>query len=180
MTIKVIDTNIPEVKIIQGTRFYDDRGFFSETYKEVEFLECGIPKFVQDNLSESFKGVIRGLHWQESPYGQGKLINCLSGSILDVAVDIRKGSETFGKHVAVELNSEEATSLWVPEGFAHGFQALVDKTRVLYKVTTYWHKESERSLAWNDSELEIKWNEIAPIVSEKDNEAPTLAEIFRL
>jgi dTDP-4-dehydrorhamnose 3,5-epimerase len=94
-----------------SNRFHDERGFFSETYKESEYLEIGIPKFVQDNMSESSKGVIRGLHWQESPHGQGKLVSCLSGSILDVAVDVRKESPTFGQHVSVELNSNEQISL---------------------------------------------------------------------
>lgn len=173
MAIKVIDTNIPEVKIIQGTRFYDDRGFFTETYKEEEFLECGIPKFVQDNLSESSKGVIRGLHWQESPYGQGKLINCISGSILDVAVDIRRDSETFGQHVAVELNAKDPIALWVPEGFAHGFQSLEDNTRVQYKVTNYWSKISERSINPLDKILAIKWTIEEVKLSEKDSEAPS-------
>ena len=146
MPIKVEETEIPDVKIIRSNRFQDDRGFFSETYKESEYLEIGIPKFVQDNMSESSKGVIRGLHWQASPHGQGKLVSCLVGSILDVAVDIRKNSETYGKHVAIELNAKEQISLWVPEGFAHGFQALEDFTKVFYKVTNYWNKESERSI----------------------------------
>ena len=177
MPIKIIDTNIPEIKIIQGTRFHDERGFFTETYKESEYLEAGLPKFVQDNLSESSKGVIRGLHWQEAPYGQGKLVSCFSGKILDVAVDIRKTSSTFGQYVAVELDSEEANSLWVPEGFAHGFQSLTDDTRVHYKVTNYWNKESERSLNFQDSEIDIKWEELKPVVSEKDLLAPFLREI---
>ena len=177
LPIKIIDTNIPEIKIIQGTLFHDERGFFTETYKESEYLEAGLPKFVQDNLSESSKGVIRGLHWQEAPYGQGKLVSCFSGKILDVAVDIRKTSSTFGQYVAVELDSEEANSLWVPEGFAHGFQSLTDDTRVHYKVTNYWNKESERSLNFQDSEIDIKWEELKPVVSEKDLLAPFLREI---
>lgn len=177
LPIKIIDTNIPEVKIIQGTRFHDERGFFTETYKESEYLEAGLPKFVQDNLSESSKGVIRGLHWQEAPYGQGKLVSCFSGKILDVAVDIRKASSTFGQYVAVELNSEEANSLWVPEGFAHGFQSLTDNTRVHYKVTNYWNKESERSLNFQDSEIDIKWEDLKPVVSEKDLLAPYLKQV---
>jgi dTDP-4-dehydrorhamnose 3,5-epimerase len=176
MPIQVEETAIPEVKIIRATRFHDERGFFTETYKESEYLEIGIPKFVQDNLSESSKGVIRGLHWQTSPHGQGKLVSCLSGAILDVAVDIRKESPTFGKHVSVELNSNEQIALWVPEAFAHGFQALEDGTRVHYKVTNYWNKESERALLWNDRELGINWREVAPIISAKDTEALSLPD----
>ena len=172
MPIQVEETAIPDVKIIKATRFQDERGFFVETYKESEYLEAGIPRFVQDNLSESSKGVIRGLHWQESPNGQGKLVSCITGSILEVAVDIRKDSKTFGKHVIVELNSKEQISLWVPEGFAHGFQSLEDHTRVQYKVTNYWHKESERSLHYSSPEIGIKWKDLNAIISDKDLKAP--------
>jgi dTDP-4-dehydrorhamnose 3,5-epimerase len=177
MPIQVEETSIPDVKIIRANRFHDDRGFFTETYKESEYLDFGIPKFVQDNMSESLKGVIRGLHWQESPFGQGKLVTCLSGSILDVAVDVRKGSKTYGKHVAVELNSNDQIALWVPEGFAHGFQALEDDTRVHYKVTNYWNKESENSLNPLDQDLEIKWPINKQILSEKDSQAQKFTEI---
>lgn len=177
MPIQVEETAIPDVKIMRANRFHDNRGFFTETYKESEYLDLGIPKFVQDNLSESSKGVIRGLHWQASPFGQGKLVTCLAGSILDVAVDVRKGSKTYGKYVAVELDSNEQIALWVPEGFAHGFQALEDGTRVHYKVTNYWNKESEQSLAYNDSDVNIQWVNMRQIISEKDLEAPRLNEI---
>ena len=177
MPIQVEETLIPDVKIIRTNRFHDERGFFTETYKESEYLEIGIPKFVQDNMSESSKGVIRGLHWQESPYGQGKLVTCLRGSILDVAVDIRKKSNTFGKYVSVELDSSEQIALWIPEGFAHGFQALEDRTRVHYKVTSYWNKEHERSLRFSDTDLKIPWKKIHNIVSDKDMQAPSLSEI---
>jgi dTDP-4-dehydrorhamnose 3,5-epimerase len=177
MPIQVEQTAIPEVKIILATRFHDERGFFTETYKESEYLEVGIPKFVQDNLSESSKGVIRGMHWQNSPYGQGKLVSCLSGAILDVAVDIRKESPTFGQHISVELNSSEQISLWVPEGFAHGFQALEEGTRVHYKVTNYWNKESERSLSPLDKDLTIAWPIKSFILSEKDKAAPSFDQM---
>ena len=177
MPIELEDTAIPEVKIVRTTRFHDERGFFTETYKEAEYLEAGIPKFVQDNLSESSKGVIRGLHWQSSPFGQGKLVSCLSGAILDVAIDIRKGSSTFGQHVSVELKSNEQISLWVPEGFAHGFQALEDYTRVHYKVTNYWNKESEKGLRFDDPDLHIRWKNLPVIVSKKDTELPTLKKM---
>jgi dTDP-4-dehydrorhamnose 3,5-epimerase len=174
MPITVEHTTIPDVKIIIGKRYIDERGFFTETYKESEYLEIGIPKFVQDNLSESSKGVIRGLHWQEAPHGQGKLVSCIAGSILDVAVDIRKSSQTYGQHVAVELNSREQKALWVPEGFAHGFQALEDNTRVYYKVTSYWDKESERSHSYLDRFVNIQWPISPAILSEKDKNSPLL------
>jgi dTDP-4-dehydrorhamnose 3,5-epimerase len=168
MPIQVEETAIPDVKIIRGIRFHDERGFFTETYKESEYLEIGIPKFVQDNLSESSKGVIRGLHWQIAPFGQGKLVTCLSGAILDVAVDIRKESKTFGKHVSVELNSHEQNTLWVPEGFAHGFQALEDRTRVHYKVTNYWNPNAENSTNPLSPNLSIQWPINPTLISVKD------------
>jgi len=177
MAVIVEETEIPEVKVIISNRFFDERGFFNEIYKESEYLEFGIPRFVQDNLSESSAGVIRGLHWQKSPFGQGKLVSCVAGSILDVAVDIRRESPTFGKHIAIELNAKDTRALWVPEGFAHGFQSLEDKTRVHYKVTNYWNKNSERSLNVNDPALEIQWKNFPMVVSEKDLEAPHLSFI---
>lgn len=177
MPIQVEETAIPDVKIIITNRFYDERGFFTETYKESEYLEIGIPKFVQDNMSESSIGVIRGLHWQASPFGQGKLVCCLTGSILDVAVDIRRESPTFGKHVAVKLSAQEPMALWVPEGFAHGFQSLENHTRVHYKVTNYWNSASENSLKFDCEELGIEWRELPRIVSQKDLEARHLSDL---
>ena len=173
MPIQIEETAIPDVKIIRTARFHDERGYFNETYREFEFLEIGVPKFVQENISESSKGVIRGLHWQNSPFGQGKLVSCIQGSILDVAVDLRMESTTFGKHVSIELNTSEQISLWIPEGFAHGFQALEDKTKVLYKVTNYWNKEAEQSVNPLDLTLGIYWpiNEIK--LSDKDMHAPS-------
>ena len=172
MPLEIEETNIPEVKLVIGKRFHDERGFFTETYKESDYSELGIPRFVQDNLSESHKGVIRGLHWQASPFAQGKLVSCLRGSILDVAVDIRRNSPTFGHYVAIKLTENESQSLWVPEGFAHGFQALEDKTRVHYKVTNYWNSSSEKSLNCLTPDLAINWP-ITPIeISTKDQIAP--------
>jgi dTDP-4-dehydrorhamnose 3,5-epimerase len=176
MPIIIEDTNIPEVKIIRGNRFHDERGFFTETYKQSEYLSAGLPKFVQDNLSESSRGVIRGLHWQASPHGQGKLVTCITGKILDVAVDIRLESASFGEYAAVELSSAEPISLWIPEGFAHGFQALENDTKVSYKVTNYWNKDSERSLHWLSQKLSIPWKSITPIISEKDNSAADFSQ----
>ena len=178
MPLVVEETNIPDIKLIIGKRFHDERGFFTETYKESDYLELGIPSFVQDNLSESHKGVIRGLHWQASPFGQGKLVSCLQGSILDVAVDIRRSSPTFGLHVAIKLTENDSQSLWVPEGFAHGFQALENKTRVHYKVTNYWNQTYERSLNSLDPRLKIDWEQIDIIQNSKDLSAPKLDEVI--
>ena len=175
--MEFISTSLSDVVIVRGKRFSDDRGFFSEMYKEKLFLENGIKSFVQDNMSESSKGVIRGLHWQEEPFGQGKLVTCISGRILDVAVDVRLESKTYGMHVAVELDADEPVSLWVPSGFAHGFQALTDKTRVFYKVTNYWHKESERSINPLDEELKIAWPIAEYLLSEKDSQAPRFRDL---
>jgi dTDP-4-dehydrorhamnose 3,5-epimerase len=171
LPIQIEATAIPDVKMIRGTRFYDERGFFAETYKESEYLEVGIPKFVQDNMSESSKGVIRGLHWQEKPHAQGKLVSCVHGRILDVAVDLRKNSKYFGQLVAIELNSKEASSLWIPEGFAHGFQALEEETIVNYKVTKFWDKSSERGINPLSLGPKLVWPIKSPILSTKDLEA---------
>jgi dTDP-4-dehydrorhamnose 3,5-epimerase len=172
--IEVLDTVIPEVKIILGTRFYDERGFFTETYKESEYEEIGIPRFVQDNQSESALGVIRGLHWQEAPFEQGKLVSCIAGRILDVAVDVRKESPTYGEYVLIELNELDPKALWIPEGFAHGFQSLQEGTRVHYKVTKYWSQKAERGVCYNDQSLKIPWKDLPALVSEKDKLLPPL------
>lgn len=177
MPLTVVDTFFPEVKIISGTRFQDKRGFFVEKYNEKEFLDLGIPKFVQDNLSESHVGVIRGMHWQKEPHSQGKLVTCLAGSILDLIVDIRPQSGTFGKYVGIELNAQTDKSVWIPGGFAHGFQSLAPETRVHYKVTNFWTKESECSINPLDPNLNLPWMDITPIISSKDSEAPNLNQI---
>ena len=171
MNFEIEDTSIPEIKIIHGKRFADERGYFSETYKVHDFQLLGLPEFVQDNMSRSSKGVIRGLHWQEEPYGQGKLVQCVKGAILDVAVDVRKNSSSYGEHVAVQLDDKNLKFLWVPTGFAHGFQALADETLVAYKVTNYWHKDSEKSLFYGDEVLKIEWPIKNAILSVKDQEA---------
>ena len=179
MPLFIEETSIPEVKILIGNRFADNRGFFVETYKEKEYEDLGIPRFVQDNLSESALGVIRGLHWQKPPFSQGKLVSCLSGRILDVALDVRIGSATLGKHVAIELNADEQKSLWIPEGFAHGFQSLANNTRVFYKVTNYWHKESEESLNPLDADIQITWHDLPVISSEKDMNASSFSSFLK-
>ena len=169
-------TEIPDVLLITPKVFRDSRGYFLESFnnKHLPF------NFVQDNQSFSSKDTIRGLHYQVVK-PQGKLVRAIKGRILDVAVDIRKDSPTFGKHVAVELSSDNFKQLYVPEGFAHGFSVLSDEAEVLYKTTDYWYKEHERSLNFNDPELNIDWKiEDLPILADKDRDAVFLkdAELF--
>ncbi len=149
--------------------FGDERGFFFESYSEKIFEEY-LPEihFVQDNQSFSSKGTLRGLHFQKAPYAQGKLVRVITGSALDVVVDIRKESPTYGQHLTFELNTKDHNMVYVPEGFAHGFVALEDKTTFVYKCTNYYNKESEGGIIWNDPELNINWGVENPIVSEKD------------
>lgn len=170
---------IPDVVLIEPIIFPDQRGFFMELYKRTDFLAEDIPyDFVQVNLSVSRKGVVRGLHYQLRPMEQGKLITVLRGRILDVAVDIRKGSPWFGRHVRIELSAEEPRLLWIPPGFAHGFQALEDSTQVLYLVTKEYSPQHERCIRWDDPDIGIPWpigvNNI--ILSEKDKKCPPLKQ----
>ncbi|BAA80164.1 dTDP-4-dehydrorhamnose 3,5-epimerase [Aeropyrum pernix K1] len=168
---------IPDIVLIKYERFSDPRGFFAELYKRTPFLAEGIPyDFIQVNLSYSYKGVVRGLHYQLKPHEQGKLVYVLYGRVLDVAVDIRKGSPWYGKHVSAEL--KPGMALWIPPGFAHGFQALEDAL-FLYLVTKEYFKDSERCIKWNDPNLEIKWpiiDDDKVIVSGKDRNCPPLKE----
>jgi dTDP-4-dehydrorhamnose 3,5-epimerase len=174
--MKVIPTALPGVLLIEPRVFGDDRGFFMETYNEARFAEHGIAgNFVQDNHSRSASRVLRGLHFQE-PNGQGKLLRVTQGSIFDVAVDVRRGSPTFGKWFGAELNEENKLQIWIPPGFAHGFWVLRDDTDVLYKCTALYDPSSERSILWNDPEIGIEWPRGQPILSEKDRTAPRLAE----
>jgi dTDP-4-dehydrorhamnose 3,5-epimerase len=172
----IIDTDLPEVQIFIPEVFKDERGFFLESFNQKETDHI----FVQDNHSYSSQYVLRGLHYQiKKP--QGKLVRVVSGSILDVAVDIRKSSPNFRKYVSVILSEDNFKQLWIPPGFAHGFIVLSKHAEVLYKTTEYWYKEYDRSIRWNDPELNINWSVLdAPIVSDKDNTAPFLknAEIF--
>lgn len=171
------DTEIGEVKLIEPKRFNDDRGYFSETFKKSNFEEMGIKNsFNQDNQSFSVKGTLRGLHFQNPPFAQGKLVRVVKGKILDVAVDVRRGSPTFGKYVMRELSEDNFKMLWVPEGFAHGFLALEDSL-VLYKATSEYNKESEAGLIWNDSTVNVRWPDIEKVISEKDKEWPQLEDI---
>ena len=168
--------------------FHDSRGFFQESWNKKIWEESlksqnQFPKsFVQDNHSRSRKGTLRGLHYQLDPYSQGKLVRCINGVIYDVAVDLRKDSETFGKWAAIELSSENNIQFWIPSGFAHGFLTLSKQADVVYKVNEYWDKSSERSLNWNDKKLDINWpkdylNETKIELSNKDRSAPFLDEI---
>ncbi len=168
---------IPDVVLIKPSIFSDTRGFFLETYKLSDFAGAGITKaFVQDNLSYSKKGVLRGLHYQLNPCAQGKLIKVLKGSILDVAVDIRKGSPYYGRWVSEILSEENRLMLWVPEGFAHGFLSLQDDTMVMYKNTNEYNPSLDRGIIWNDPLIGVKWNFSVPILSDKDRKSPSLQD----
>jgi dTDP-4-dehydrorhamnose 3,5-epimerase len=157
--MKVIDTRIPDVKIIEPSVFGDDRGFFMETWNQNQFEELvtGKPtRFVQDNHSKSKKGILRGLHYQ-TKNTQGKLVRVISGEVFDVAVDVRRGSPTFGKWVGIYLSEDNKRQLWIPKGFAHGFYVTSEEAEFVYKCTDYYNPNSEVSLAWNDQTIDIKW-----------------------
>lgn len=177
--MKVEHLAIPGVMLITPPRFADSRGFFSEAYTASKFAAIGLDEhFIQDNQSRSRKGVVRGLHCQIAPNIQGKLVRCLRGSIWDVAVDIRKGSPTYGQHVSAVLSAENGAQLWVPGGFLHGFCALEDDTDVMYKVNAPYDKSAERGVVWNDPTLALPWPLAAgeAVVSDKDMELPKLAD----
>ena len=175
--MNIIETKIKDLLIFEPRVFADDRGWFMESFNQQVFEKAladrglDIPTFVQDNHSFSKKGVLRGLHYQLNPHAQGKLVRVVQGRAWDVAVDIRKDSETFGQWVGVELSGENHKQFWIPAGFAHGFIALEDNTQFLYKTTDYYSKEYERCILWNDKSLNIKWpisSEIKLVMSEKD------------
>lgn len=168
---------IPDVKLLVPKKSHDKRGFFMETFKQSEFAEYNITSlFKQHNYSNSKKGVLRGLHYQLHPHTEGKLIMCLQGAIFDVAVDLRKQSQTFGQHVSYQLFATSHSLLWIPEGFAHGFYALADETIVLYNSTAEYTKEAERGIIWNDKDLHIKWPHKKPLLSERDTLLPSFEE----
>ena len=177
--MEVIKTEIEGVVIIEPRIFHDDRGYFYESFSQREFEEkvCKTV-FVQDNQSKSSYGVLRGLHFQKAPYSQSKLVRCIKGKVLDVAVDIRKGSPTFGKYVAVELSEDNHRQFFVPRGFAHGFAVLSDEAVFQYKCDNYYNKESEGSIAWNDESLSIDWkiDMDKVVLSEKDKNSKPLAQ----
>ncbi|KIA82253.1 dTDP-4-dehydrorhamnose 3,5-epimerase [Chromobacterium piscinae] len=178
--MNVIDTAIPDVKIIEPAVFGDARGFFFESFNQKKFEEAvGYSvEFVQDNHSRSAKGVLRGLHYQLDPHAQGKLVRVAAGAVFDVAVDIRLQSPTYGRWVGVELSADNKRQLWIPPGFAHGFLTLSDNTEFLYKTTDYWFKDLERAIAWNDPTLAIDWPlQQPPVLSAKDQEAPLFTSL---
>jgi dTDP-4-dehydrorhamnose 3,5-epimerase len=179
--MQISDTTLPEVKLIQPVRHGDARGYFSEVYREEALAKAGVDvHFVQENQSLSAAaGVVRGLHFQLAPMAQAKLVRVVAGAILDVAVDIRRGSPRYGKHVAVALSAADGNQLFVPEGFAHGFCTLEPNTVVIYKVNRYWSLEHERGLLWNDPALGVDWRLCGsePVLSEKDRHYPVLADL---
>ena len=176
--MKIIDTPISGLKIIEPKIFNDDRGYFFESFNESVFSDHGLNyNFIQDNESKSCFGVIRGLHYQLEPYSQAKLVRVLQGSVFDVAVDIRKGSPTFGKWYGVELNSENKLQLLIPKGFAHGFSVLSETCIFIYKCDGLYKKEAERGIIYNDLSLKIDWkiNSENKIISEKDKIQPSFS-----
>jgi dTDP-4-dehydrorhamnose 3,5-epimerase len=176
-----ISTNLKGLFIIQPNVFYDERGYFFESYNKSEFLNHGInTEFLQDNESKSDKDVLRGLHFQNPPHAQGKLVRVIQGAVMDVAVDIRKNSATYGQHIIAELSAKNKTMMWIPEGFAHGFLTLEDNTIFIYKCTNLYNKAMEDSILWNDSSLDINWNIEKPIVSEKDKNAKAFSQFQSL
>lgn len=175
--MEIVKTSIEGLLIIKPDVFKDERGYFFESYNKERFLKHGLDMtFVQDNESKSGKGVLRGLHFQKPPYAQGKLVRVVKGSVLDVAVDIREGSPTYGKWEATILSEENKEMFWIPEGFAHGFVTLEDNTVFTYKCTNAYNKDSEGSLRWNDPDININWNIENPILSEKDKISPLFNE----
>ena len=178
--MNVIRTDIPDVVIIEPRVFGDHRGYFFESFSEKDFSEnVREVKFVQDNESKSCYGVLRGLHFQKPPHAQAKLVRVVRGRVLDVAVDIRKGSPTFGKHVAVELTEDNHRQLFIPRGFAHGFAVLSEEAVFQYKCDNYYAPQSEGSVLWNDPEIGIDWGipESDVILSEKDGRSPLLKDL---
>jgi len=178
--MNVIATDIPEVLIIEPKIFGDVRGFFLETYQHERYAAHGISlPFIQDNLSRSSRGVLRGLHFQ-NPMSQGKLVSVVKGSVLDVALDVRRGSPTFGRHVAVQLDDDNRRQLWVPRGFAHGFIVLSETADFAYKCDNNYSPKNEIVVRWNDPELGIAWGIDNPSLSARDAAAPLLKDVSNL
>ena len=180
--MKIIDTNIPDVKIIEPKVFGDERGFFIETWEQKKFNELVCERsFVQDNHSMSIKGTLRGLHYQ-SINTQGKLVRVIRGKVYDVAVDIRKKSTTFGEWVGIELSAENQKQLWIPEGFAHGFYVMSDEAEFTYKCTDFYNPNAEHTILWNDSDINIAWplEGVLPILSQKDKHGLRFKELINL
>jgi dTDP-4-dehydrorhamnose 3,5-epimerase len=175
--MKISETRIPAVKIIEPNVFEDDRGYFFESYRKSILKEAGIlDDFIQDNVSKSYRNAIRGLHYQvENP--QAKLVQCLKGSILDVAVDLRQDSPSFGNYVAIKLSDVSKRMLYIPKGFAHGFSVLSDEAIVTYKCSDYYNAEGERGVRWDDPLIRINWDVNRPILSEKDRKLPLFSSL---
>lgn len=177
MGFRKTETDIPGLLIFEPDVYGDERGYFKETYNKSAFAELGFSEnFVQDNLSRSTFGVLRGLHFQAPPHAQGKLVTVLEGKVLDVAVDIRNNSPAYGKHLAIELTAENHKLFYIPPGFAHGFAVLSETCLFSYKCTDVYAPQSEGGLIWNDPELQIDWKLDSPTVSEKDQKNPKFAE----
>lgn len=175
--MKIENTHIPGLKVIQPSVFADARGYFFEAFNKDVFHAHGLPTdFVQDNESKSQKGVVRGLHFQAPPFAQGKLVRVIKGAVLDVAVDIRIGSPTYGQAHVVELTEANKTMFWIPAGFAHGFHTLEDDTIFSYKCTNLYNKQAEGAVYWNDPALQIDWRVQSPNLSDKDRVAPLLKD----
>ena len=178
--MKILQTEIPGVVVFEPKVFGDERGFFVETFQVPRYAAHGLDRpFLQDNLSRSRRGILRGLHLQ-NPRSQGKLVSVLRGRVLDVAVDVRVGSPTFGRHVAVELGDDTFRQLWVPRGFAHGFVVLSEAADFYYRCDELYSPADELVIRWNDPALKIDWPIQAPTLSERDANAPRLGEIGRL
>ncbi|MCK4570025.1 MAG: dTDP-4-dehydrorhamnose 3,5-epimerase [Bacteroidales bacterium] len=176
--MNILKTELSGLLIIDPKVFGDDRGYFFESFNAEVFASAGLAaNFVQDNESRSVKGVLRGLHFQEPPYEQGKLIRVARGAVMDVSVDIRKDSPTYGKWAAFELSDLNKRMLWIPPGFAHGFVSLEDDTIFIYKCTNVYNSDSENSIRWNDPKLNIDWGIQNPIISDKDSKAPLFMEL---
>ncbi|MEI6436204.1 MAG: dTDP-4-dehydrorhamnose 3,5-epimerase [Bacteroidota bacterium] len=171
--MEIITTPLEGLLIIKPDVFEDERGYFFESFNHEKFLKEGLDlKFLQDNESKSKKGVLRGLHFQAPPFAQGKLVRVMRGSVLDVAVDIRKSSSTYGKWESIVLSGQNKWMYWIPPGFAHGFVTLEDDTIFFYKCTNGYNKASEGSVRWNDPQLNIDWGIADPVISDKDKVSP--------
>lgn len=178
--MNVENSPLAGVVVIRPNIIRDDRGYFYEAFSKKRYAAvCGDAEFVQDNVSESKKNTVRGLHYQIGDFAQGKLCKVLSGKVMDVAVDIRFGSPTFGKYYAVELSDENSAQLWIPPGFAHGFSVLSERAVFHYKCTNYYSKDHERAIRFDDPQLNIQWNVQEPLVSPKDRIAPLFSEIHQ-
>ncbi len=177
--MEIIKTPLEGLLIIKPDVFEDERGYFFESFNHEKFLAVGLDlKFMQDNESKSRKGVLRGLHFQAPPFAQGKLVRVMRGSVLDVAVDIRKDSPTYGKWESIVLSGQNKWMYWIPPGFAHGFATLEDDTIFFYKCTNVYSKVSEGSILWNDPDLNINWGIEEPMISDKDKVSPRFSEVI--